>query len=115
KRNADNTYAYNVLVFYATGNGGMTWTPRPGLVERASVYLQSLFERQFDVTSSKDFFVRSGAHLWVTHDGAQSWRTIKPNIDFGVEGSKRDVSQLDFVDATHGWILIFEIHDDFME
>ena len=56
--------------------------------------------------------MRGGPNLYVTHNGARSWRTIKPNVDFGLEGAKsrRDVSRMDFVDATHGWILISDNH-----
>jgi photosystem II stability/assembly factor-like uncharacterized protein len=103
KRNADNSFAYNVLVFYSTHDGGITWTARPGIVEHA---------RNYHVVSLKDVFVRGGANLYVTHDGARSWRAIKPSIDFGNEGSKRDVSRMDFVDATHGWVLVYDNVND---
>jgi photosystem II stability/assembly factor-like uncharacterized protein len=56
--------------------------------------------------------VCGGANLYVTHDGAKSWQTVKPNIDFGLEGSKRDLRQIDFVDAAHGWALIVDNADD---
>ena len=106
KRNADNTLAYSALVFYASDDGGLTWTARPGIIELTSEGKVWSFGSHVDVVSSKDVFVRGGLNLYVTRDGARSWRTIKPNIDFGLEGSKWDVSRMDFVDANHGWIVI---------
>jgi len=110
KRNDDTTnayiYAYSVLVFYATDDGGNTWTARPGIIELTSDRKTWSFGSHVDVVSLKDVFVRGGLNLYVTRDGARSWRTIKPNIDFGPEGSNWDVSRMDFVDANHGWIVI---------
>jgi len=106
KRNTDNTLAYSALVFYETDDGGSTWTARPGIIELMSERKGWSFGSHVDVVSLKDVFVRGGPNLYVTSDGAQSWRTLKPNIDFGLEGSEWDVSRMDFVNATHGWILI---------
>jgi photosystem II stability/assembly factor-like uncharacterized protein len=115
KRNADDTLAYSVLVFYASDDGGITWTARPGIIELTSERKEWSFVSHVDVVSLKDVFVRGGPNLYVTHNGARSWRTIRPNIDFGLEGSKsrRDVSRMDFVDATHGWVVISEIIKDY--
>ncbi|PYJ96532.1 MAG: hypothetical protein DME23_20175 [Verrucomicrobia bacterium] len=112
KRNADNSLAYSALVFYATDDGGSTWKTRPGILEHASGYTPMFPEGPFEVVSLRDVFVRGGPNLYVTSDGARSWRTVKPNIDFGLEGSKWDVSRMDFVDTTHGWILIYDNVDD---
>jgi len=106
KRNADNTLAYSALVFYATDDGGGTWTARPGIIELTSERKGWSFGSHVDVVSLRDVFVRGGLNLYVTSDGARSWRTLKPNFDFGLEGSQWDLSRMDFVDATHGWILI---------
>ena len=110
KRNDDTTnayiYAYSVLVFYATDDGGNTWTARPRIIDLTSDRKTWSFGSHVDVVSLKDVFVRGGLNLYVTRDGARSWRTIKPNIDLGPEGSNWDVSRMDFVDANHGWIVI---------
>jgi photosystem II stability/assembly factor-like uncharacterized protein len=115
KRNADDTLAYSVLVFYGSDDGGITWTARPGIIELTSERKEWSFVSHVDVVSLKDVFVRGGPNLYVTHNGARSWRTIKPNVDFGLEGAKsrRDVSRMDFVDATHGWVVISEIIKDY--
>ncbi len=112
KRNADNTLAYSALVFYASDDGGLTWTARPGIIELTSEGKVWSFGSHVDVVSSKDVFVRGGLNLYVTRDGARSWRTVKPNIDFGLEGSKWDVSRMNFVDTTRGWILIYDNVND---
>jgi photosystem II stability/assembly factor-like uncharacterized protein len=108
RENDGNTFSFKAMAFYATQDGGQTWTPRPGLIESDSDYYAS----QFDIVSARDIFAAGGGNLYVTHDGAKSWRTIKPNIDLGRKGSKRDVSQLDFVDATHGWMVIYDNTND---
>jgi photosystem II stability/assembly factor-like uncharacterized protein len=65
--------------------------------------------------SLKVVFVRGGPNLYVSHDGARTWRTIKPNVDFGLEGAKsrREVSRMDFVDPTHGWVVFYDCIDHY--
>jgi photosystem II stability/assembly factor-like uncharacterized protein len=101
RRNTDETVAWNVMAFYATHDGGETWSPRSGIIDGGTNQFG-----QFDTVSSKDIFVRCGASLFVTHDGAQSWQIITPDIDLGLEGAKRYVTQMDFVDVNHGWMII---------
>jgi photosystem II stability/assembly factor-like uncharacterized protein len=110
RENDGNTFSRKAMAFYATQDGGQTWMPRPGVLDAGSGY--DGYGRAFDIVSTTDIFAVGGGNLYVTHDGAKSWRTIKPNIDLGREGSKRDVSQLDFVDATHGWAVIYDNTND---
>lgn len=98
-----NTYD-GVLLFYSTTDGGNVWTARPG-VAGFKEPLSGIAGSDFDVVSANDVFVQSGTHLYVTHDGAQSWQVINPGIDFGREGTGQG-SQLDFVDAATGWWLV---------
>ncbi len=63
-------------------------------------------ERQADLVSARDIFVRAGPNLRVTHDGAKSWQTVKSSLNFGPATVDRAVLQIDFVDATHGWAVI---------
>jgi photosystem II stability/assembly factor-like uncharacterized protein len=91
---------FSALLFYATEDGGETWAARtapPGL--RNSGY-------HLAMVSARDIFVCDDNGLLASHDGARTWRVFKPNIDFGRRDSRRYVSQLDFADATHGWIVI---------
>jgi photosystem II stability/assembly factor-like uncharacterized protein len=87
--------------FYTTDDGGETWKPRPGIVEGDCDI--------FDFVSPEEAFVCSGTNLYVTHNAAKSWQTIAHDVDFGGDSSHRAVSQVDFVDGTHGWVLIREI------
>ena len=73
------TYAYSVLVFYATDDGGITWRARPGIIELTSDHDKWSSGSHVDVVSLKDVCVRGGPNLYVSHDAARSWRTIKPN------------------------------------
>ncbi len=98
----DNFRTFSALIFYRTSDGGNTWTMKRPVAGPK----RGLGYDDCDVISLNDIIVRTGADFEVTHDGARSWRTMKPNIDLGVEGSKRDVARLDFVDAKHGWLII---------
>ena len=97
----DNSRTNLALLFYRTGDGGDTWTLRPSAVAAGD---------KCDVISLNDIVVRSGDNLCHTRDGAKTWRTIKPNIDLGREGSERDVTQMDFADVKHGWMIIADNH-----
>lgn len=111
KRNADESVAWNVLAFFATDDGGETWTPRPGIIEGGANFVGSY--RQLDIVSVRDIFVCNGANLCVTRDGAQSWQTITPNIDFDRTFSHGGVLQIDFVDSMHGWAVVYDTFKDF--
>jgi photosystem II stability/assembly factor-like uncharacterized protein len=110
KQNTNNSHASNVLIFYGTSDGGNTWTSRPGTIESTANPLG--YGRQMDVVSARDIFLCNGPHLYATHDGAKSWQTIKPNIDFDRTSSHGGVSQIDFVDATHGWAVVYDTFKD---
>jgi photosystem II stability/assembly factor-like uncharacterized protein len=101
KREADNSRRHSVLIFYATSDGGNTWMARPKTVR----FKDSWFEKDLEVVSFQDIFLRSGADLYVTRDSAQSWQIIRPDTGPGFEGANRHVSQMDFVDARHGWLV----------
>ena len=109
KQNTNDSQTCNATIFYATSDGGETWTPKPGIIECDI----GGNERQLDILSARDIFICGGGNLYVTHDGAQSWRRIKPNIDFDRTSTHGGVSQIDFVDATHGWAVLYDTFKDF--
>ena len=106
KQSAHNYYADSALIFYGTSDEGNTWSARPGIVEGSDNRFDD--ERQVNIISAKDIFVCNSTNLYVTHDGAKSWKSIKPNIDLGVKGSPQDVSKIEFVDENNGWIVIYD-------
>jgi hypothetical protein len=87
--------------FYTTDDGGETWKPKSVVVGGDCDI--------FDFVSAKDAFMCSGTNLYVTHDAAESWQAIAHDGDFGWGDYHRAVSQVDFVDGTHGWVLIREV------
>jgi len=112
RENDDHSFSFDVLAFYFTQDGGETWTGRPGIIEDAGGYME---RRQVAIVSARDIFVGGGGKLYATHDGARSWQAIKPNLDFGGGASKHEVSQLDFVDAAHGWVIMYDNENDALD
>ena len=92
------------MVFYATHDSGETWVPGPGVIEEGGDKLGG--DQPLDIVSAKDIFIWAEPNLLTTHDGAKTWQTLRPNIYFGRNSSVLRVSQLDFVDARSGWVLI---------
>jgi len=89
-----------VTIFYATHDGGGTWTPMPGTFSPRDPFS----DHKLSFVSPRDIFVENGGTLYVTHDGAQSWRAS--NLGLGLRETGHDVSQMEFVDAAHGWIAV---------
>jgi photosystem II stability/assembly factor-like uncharacterized protein len=98
----DHSRTYLEFLLYATGDGGQSWSLRTSLAEGKN----GLTGSACDIISRKDIVVRMGRKLNVSHNGAVTWRTIEPNIDLDLEDSKRDVAQMSFTDARHGWLII---------
>ena len=102
KRNADASYAFNVLAFYTTADGGGTWALKPNLLP-----LQRFdSENNLSLVTANDFVVFGEGKLRITHDAARSWEEIMPNIGVGKDHPGRELSQMDFVDKNHGWIIL---------
>ena len=94
-----NGYPLNfAMIFYNTTNAGSTWAMTRGIVEGED-YLAVHF------LSARDFFMYGQTNLYVTHDGANTWSTLgfRKTLDF--HGVECRVSQIDFVDVLHGWLL----------
>jgi photosystem II stability/assembly factor-like uncharacterized protein len=91
--------ANSILIFYTSHDGGATWIHKPRRIDLR------WHGNGFDAVSPECFFFANDSNLCVTHDAGQSWQTITPNISFGGH-SNRDIVQMDFVDAKHGWLII---------
>lgn len=82
-----------VVVFYATHDGGSTWTHTTPLRVRVSDLVHQA------VGDMNHAWVTNGRALHATSDGGRRWIMIRPNPLFV------DVTQLDFVSPHLGWAL----------
>ena len=100
KISKDGSYTYQGLAFYTSHDGGASWSLLPNTLDDVAA-----FEPPAQVISSQDIFILCGSSLCVSHDGAQSWKSLASNLDF-TQNDQRYVSQIDFVNANTGWVLI---------
>lgn len=77
-------------IFYITRDGGETWTST-AVSHATGVYSLPTFQ---------DFYIYDGATLTASHDGGQSWAPVQTSLP--QPGAQ---VQLDFVDASRGWVL----------
>ncbi|MBE3037887.1 MAG: hypothetical protein IMZ62_03625, partial [Chloroflexi bacterium] len=101
KMNSDGSYAYQRLAFYATQDGGASWTLVPGMLEHVAPFAQ------VQIVSPRDIYVLCGNALCASHDGAQTWKTVVSNLDF-TQNDKRSIWLLDFLDASTAWASVME-------
>ncbi len=82
------------LALYFSGNGGASWSLRSRLSGGGSL----------DFVSASDGVFWNGKEFHVTHDAAQSWERVPPDVAFG-----EMFADLDFVTATAGWVLTNDV------
>ncbi len=70
------------LVVFASQNGGLNWTVRSGSALELGEGANPL-TLHLDFVTPLDGFVACGEAFCVTQDGAQTWKTITPNIPPG--------------------------------
>jgi photosystem II stability/assembly factor-like uncharacterized protein len=99
--NPDGSYQEQKLVFYASQDGGKSWSLLPGELDTVPIFTS------IQVDSSQDVFVVGEKNLYVSHDGARTWQTVISDLDFTMTDT-RSVTGLDFVDASIGWVLIMD-------
>ncbi len=80
-----------MLTIYVSRDGGNTWVGTPTMVPQGG---------QTDFIDAKNGFVWNGTAFYVTHDGAQTWTTVTPDIKF-----TDSFAGMDFVSASKGWII----------
>jgi photosystem II stability/assembly factor-like uncharacterized protein len=84
-----------LLVLYMTRDGGATWKKTTG-IEKTE------YRKVYDCASLQDCWVIDGGTLVVSHDGAQTWTRITPDIKMD------NFWKLEFVNSRTGWALSSE-------
>ncbi len=79
----------SATVFYATDDGGLSWTPTSPVPVLGS----------YSAPSLDNFIVWDGNTLYHSSDQGQSWDAVTPDIN--LEGM---IAALDFVDEQNGWV-----------
>jgi photosystem II stability/assembly factor-like uncharacterized protein len=80
-------------IFYATQDGGTTWTPTTP-VGISGVYA---------IASLQDIWAWDGVTLMATQDGGKTWTGITPNVNLS-----QIIMQLDFVSKDTGWVITMD-------
>jgi photosystem II stability/assembly factor-like uncharacterized protein len=80
-------------IFYATQDGGVTWTPTTP-VGISGVYAFS---------SMQDIWVWDGVNMLATQDGAKTWTAMTPNVNLS-----QIIMQMDFVTQDTGWVITMD-------
>jgi photosystem II stability/assembly factor-like uncharacterized protein len=96
KRNENNSsFVYRALIFFATADGGNSWALKPAVLDSLGTSFDSC-----TFLSEQEVIVQRDIDLYVTRDGLQCWRPLKPGL-----GDIGRVLQMDFVDARRGWLV----------
>jgi len=94
---------YSTLFPFYTSNGGITWssgTPAP------TADIDETFVNFENFLSPTEAILRCADKLCVTHDGAQSWKLIQPNIEFPRSTDAAEwLDGLDFIDPNLGFAI----------
>ena len=91
--------AYDAVSLYISADGGATWSLSPTVLPDAEPFMLNFHDLDVEVLC--------GGKLCVSHDGAQSWETLTPSVDFS-RGDTHYVLQMTFASARTGWILLWE-------
>ncbi|MBI3739110.1 MAG: hypothetical protein HY258_08710 [Chloroflexi bacterium] len=84
-----------MLAIYVSRDGGQSWLLTPTMIPQGG---------SMDFVSADDGFVWNGTSFYITHDGAQSWTTISPDVAFG-----DSFAGMDFVNASTGFVLTNDV------
>ena len=94
-----STSSATALAIYASHDGGSSWTALPAVLEDASPFDPAEF------VSPLDGFARCGNALCSTNDGALTWQTLPPGLNFDSSAASDYVFHYEFVSPTTGWAI----------
>ena len=80
-----------MLAIYASLDGGTSWLLTPTMLPMGGA---------MDFVSADDGFVWNGTNFYVTHDRAQTWTTVSPDVAFA-----ESFSGMDFVNVSTGFVV----------
>ncbi len=100
-KNNAGAFTEQKLAFYATSDGGASWTQLPNILDNVQWFTP------IQVAPSGDAFVICGSALCASHDRGRTWQTLSSNLDFTATDT-RSVSNVDFVSSSTGWVLVME-------
>jgi photosystem II stability/assembly factor-like uncharacterized protein len=79
---------------YITRDAGNTWNLTPTLIDGAG---PSSF------LTAQEMILYDGLEFQVTHDGAQTWTSVSPDISFS-----ETFMNMDFVNLMSGWVITMD-------
>ena len=99
KMSPDGSYGEKKMVFYATTDGGASWSQLPTLLDPIEAFTS------MHVDSTQDIFIICGNSLCTSQDMARTWQKLSSDLDFSTTDT-RSISNIDFVNSTTGWVLV---------
>ena len=84
----------NQTAVYTTNDAGNTWTLTSTLIPNAGAS---------EFLSAEEAIIYNGEQFYVTHDAAQTWSTVSPNVVFG-----DSFASMDFVNLNTGWVITLD-------
>lgn len=101
KYNPDGTTAFDMIAVYVTADGGATWSLAPHVLSGVTNPATLQFLNPLEGAAL------CGSTVCVTHDGAQTWQTITPDVDLSSTDT-RYVLSMTFATPEAGWIILSE-------
>ena len=82
------------MAIYISNDSGDTWLLTPTLIPGGG---------SVDFLSATEAVIYNGEQFYVTHDAAQTWNKVSPDVVFG-----DTFARMDFVNASSGWVLTLD-------
>ena len=79
------------MAVYISNDAGNTWSLTPAMIPNG---------RLAEFLSATEAVIYNGEQFYVTHDAAQTWSAVSPDVSFG-----DNLALMDFVNASTGWVI----------